>query len=235
MYRVSRRKFRSFCAEGITVQYGKVIQSIDYTAPTTVTATFTDGTTATGTLLVGTDGAQSTVRTHLFGPERARASGVPIRAVNLHVKYNDAAKALFVRQCHPIMTMGIHPDGYWLWISIQEVPDPNDPATWTFQLQTTWRKSDNDEDEEPVVTLAGLKKRAATFGEPFRSANLWIPDGTKVYENRLSYWEPMAWDNRDGRIVLAGDAAHPMTFRKLSRLHPYLLCSTCPVENRLER
>lgn len=91
------------------------------------------------------------------------------------------------------------------------MPDPDDPATWTFQLQTTWRRG---EEEEEVVSLAGLKKRAETFGEPFRSANLWIPEGTKVYENRLSYWEPVPWDNKGGRIVLAGDAAHPMTFRE---------------------
>lgn len=62
--------------------------------------------------------------------------------------------------------------------------------------------------------MENLKKKAETFGEPFRSANLWIPEGTKIYENRISYWEPIPWDNKNGRIVLAGDAAHPMTFRK---------------------
>ncbi|EOD45326.1 putative fad binding domain-containing protein [Neofusicoccum parvum UCRNP2] len=210
MYRVSRRKFRLFCTEGIQVEYGKLLKDISYETENTVTATFEDGSTAVGTLLVGTDGAQSVVRTHIFGAEKARASTVPISAVNLHVKYNDAEKSKFVRQCHPVMTMGIHPDGYWLWISIQEVPDPDDPATWTFQLQTTWKRREGEE----VASLENLKKKAETFGEPFRSANLWIPEGTKIYENRISYWEPIPWDNKNGRIVLAGDAAHPMTFQR---------------------
>lgn len=93
-------------------------------------------------------------------------------------------------------------------LAVQDVPDPDDPATWTFQLQTTSHKGEDD-----VTSLANLKAKAATFGEPFRSANLWIPEGTKVHENKLSYWIPIPWDDRNGRITLAGDAAHPMTFR----------------------
>ena len=92
---------------------------------------------------------------------------------------------------------------------VQDTPDPNDPATWMFQLQTTGHKKPG----EDVTSLENLKKKAETFAEPFRSANLWIPEGTKIYENNLSYWIPIPWDTRGGRILIAGDAAHPMTFR----------------------
>jgi hypothetical protein len=95
-------------------------------------------------------------------------------------------------------------------LAVQDVPDPDNPATWSFQLQTTWHKGQDD-----VTSLANLKAKATTFAEPFRSANLWIPEGTPIYENKLSYWNPIPWDDRNGRITLAGDAAHPMTFRKL--------------------
>jgi hypothetical protein len=62
--------------------------------------------------------------------------------------------------------------------------------------------------------LKALKKKAETFGEPFKSAFLWIPDDTQLFANYLSYWMPVPWDNRNGRITMTGDAAHPMTFRK---------------------
>ncbi|KFY77573.1 hypothetical protein V499_03086 [Pseudogymnoascus sp. VKM F-103] len=210
MFRVSRRRFRSLCAEGISVEYDKTLKDVVYDDDkNTVTAIFADSSRAVGSLLVGADGAHSAVRTCIFGPEKGRASSVPYSAVNICVKYNDAEKARFVRQLHPIMAMGIHPDGHWLWISIQSVPDPNDPATWSFQLQTTSHKGKDD-----VMSLENLKKKAATFAEPFRSANLWIPEGTPIHENKISYWMPIPWDDRNGRITLAGDAAHPMTFQR---------------------
>jgi 2-polyprenyl-6-methoxyphenol hydroxylase-like FAD-dependent oxidoreductase len=215
MIRISRRRFRQYCARDITIQYDRKLDTLSYSTDdsNTVTAHFTNGTTATGTLVVGTEGAQSAVRHTLFPPSKAQTQRLPISAVNLHVHYNDAAKAQFVRQHHPIMTMGIHPDGIWQWISIQDVPDPNDAATWSFQLQSTWRPKEGESDDN-VASLAALKKRAETYGEPFRSANLWIPEGTTVSENKLSYWVPEPWDTRNGRVLLAGDAAHPMTFHR---------------------
>jgi hypothetical protein len=62
--------------------------------------------------------------------------------------------------------------------------------------------------------LAALKEKAKTFGEPFKSAFLWIPEGTPLFANWLGYWMPIPWDTKNGTITLTGDAAHPMTFRK---------------------
>src|SRR5947208_2343057 len=118
MYRVSRRRFRTLCSEGIEVevsgrpcpfasldqlilnasQYGKKLEDISYDDnANTVTAIFEDGSTASGSLLVGADGTQSAVRRTIFGHEKAKVVPVPYCGVNLHVKYGDAEKALFVR------------------------------------------------------------------------------------------------------------------------------------------
>lgn len=99
---------------------------------------------------------------------------------------------------------------------ILQVHDGRDKPTlddWEFMFVTSWA-------QEEAVHLHGdeilqdLKKRGETFSEPFRSFFRGIPCGTKSWHSRLSYWKPVPWDNRGGLVTLAGDAAHPMTFRK---------------------
>jgi 2-polyprenyl-6-methoxyphenol hydroxylase-like FAD-dependent oxidoreductase len=66
--------------------------------------------------------------------------------------------------------------------------------------------------------LAQVKEKAKVLPEPFRSANLWMPDDTRVTYDRIGYWIPIPWDNHGGRATLCGDAAHPMTPRTVSPL-----------------
>ena len=77
----------------------------------------------------------------------------------------------------------------------------------------TWR----DEGKEHVggaKGLAELKEIAFSLAEPWRSSLLWIPDDTEVSCNTVAYWVTRPWDNHDGTITLAGDAAHPLPPRK---------------------
>src|SRR5205814_4910249 len=50
--------------------------------------------------------------------------------------------------------------------------------------------------------------------EPWKSELLWIPEGTPVADNAVSYWITSPWDNADGSITLAGDSAHPLPPRE---------------------
>ena len=56
------------------------------------------------------------------------------------------------------------------------------------------------------------------LAEPFRSALLSIPPETVIWCERLSQWPTVAWGQNQGTVTLAGDAAHPMTYRKLTAL-----------------
>lgn len=101
--------------------------------------------------------------------------------------------------------------------AVLEVPDENDPTTWTFQLMSSWPLPSTTTDasqQQSRVTLSELKEKTAIFAEPFRSANAWVPDDTPVYINRLNYWMPTPRSSQEGRVTLAGDAGHPMTFHR---------------------
>jgi 2-polyprenyl-6-methoxyphenol hydroxylase-like FAD-dependent oxidoreductase len=55
-----------------------------------------------------------------------------------------------------------------------------------------------------------LKETTENQAEPFQSFVDWTPDGSSCYIDEMRYWVPQPFDNRGGRVTLAGDAAHPM-------------------------
>ncbi|KAH0559497.1 hypothetical protein GP486_003988 [Trichoglossum hirsutum] len=206
--RVSRRKMRTLCTEGIDIQYGKTLSDITYDpSGVGVTAVFADGTTAKGSVLVGCDGPRSKVRELLVGPEKAAPSMLEVTHNNMAIEYRDAEKSLFMRKVHPIFYMGIHPDGHLVFIT--NVPDRDKPETWRFQVVMSW-VGFCDRELDDAGRLALIKQRGESLAEPFRSAIMWIPDGTPVPSNDIGYWATAPWDNRGGRATLAGDAAHPL-------------------------
>ena len=81
-------------------------------------------------------------------------------------------------------------------------------------LFLTW----NDDGEGDIVGSETIRSAwdqwSEKMFEPFRSAFLALEKDAKIYCNRLSQWPTVAWDNHKGSVTLAGDAAHPMTFRK---------------------
>ncbi len=98
---------------------------------------------------------------------------------------------------------------------VQDVPDPDDPANWRFQVVTSWL-GEPDDSLDDAGRLAQVKEKGSVLCEPYRSAVLWMPDDTKITYDGIAYWVPVPWDNHDGRVTLAGDAAHPMTPRMLA-------------------
>ena len=95
---------------------------------------------------------------------------------------------------------------------VQDVPDPDKPEYWTFQVVTSWR-GERDTSLDSAGRLAQVKEKASKLSEPYRSAIQWIPEGTRITYDSIAYWIPIPWDNRDGRATLCGDAAHAMTPR----------------------
>lgn len=90
--------------------------------------------------------------------------------------------------------------------------ESEDPEKWTFMLIQSWR-ADEPTNLEGDAILQDFYARGRTYAYPFNEVFTSVPLGTKVWHNRLSTWPTKSWDGK-GLVTLAGDAAHPMTFRK---------------------
>jgi 2-polyprenyl-6-methoxyphenol hydroxylase-like FAD-dependent oxidoreductase len=112
MKRVSRKKLRSLCGEGIDVLWGKTLDEVTYDVDGAgLTAHFADSSVYHGDLLLGADGPKSKVREILLGVEKSRNSSVEIVFNMIIVKYGDAKKAMHVRSAHPVNCLGYNPNG----------------------------------------------------------------------------------------------------------------------------
>jgi 2-polyprenyl-6-methoxyphenol hydroxylase-like FAD-dependent oxidoreductase len=230
VYRLLLSRLRQLLSQGIDVQWGKTLEyfSCD-TSHRSVTATFSDGSTVKGRLLVGTDGAHSRVRRLLFADDPARAELVylPYEATFVNASFTrEQALKLHSSPYHPLLNVIVHPSGRMGFLATMDAHDEEHPETWCFTFYIG-RKIDKLEKETARVgareRLMEVKQlvRDESWAEPLRSVYDHCHDDTEtVYYTRLANWNPALeehrWDNRRGLVTLAGDAAHPMTYRECS-------------------
>ncbi|KAI4178212.1 MAG: hypothetical protein LQ346_007525 [Caloplaca aetnensis] len=224
--RVSRERLRALLLEGLDVQWSRTLDVISTPTSGTVTAHFTDSTSATGTLLVGADGSRSRVRSYLLShnPTLAINHGLSVRLLGASVIY-PRDLALKMRALDPFFFQGGDPDtDAFMWFSFLDTPANNtrdDPDTYECQILVSWpwragfkgldMPLDTPEKDEERVKL--MQELAEGWTEPFRECVMNIPADAAVKAIALEDFvpKPGLWDNRDGRVTLMGDAAHAMT------------------------
>ncbi|KAF7502831.1 hypothetical protein GJ744_005010 [Endocarpon pusillum] len=212
--RAERLRLRNWLATNLPIQWGKRVMRIEHDDEG-VSVDFEDGTTAKGDILVGADGINSVVRTHLLQrPSSDVLRLVPLAAIVGELTLSGEA---FKRQ----LALGhsayiyVSPDlGFWnfgglhhtlpdgvsgrhFWMFMQ--PDPNvaDPDHW---LQTA------SQQEKLDYVLKSVAKMPAKFREIFEST----PASGIKKEPHI--WRDLELDGLPaGRVVLMGDAAHAMT------------------------
>ncbi|KAF2187043.1 FAD/NAD(P)-binding domain-containing protein [Zopfia rhizophila CBS 207.26] len=221
-YRLRRSKLRALLSQDLDIQYNKSLSDISYAADgSSVTAHFADGTSATGKMLVGADGARSTTRKCLLGPDHGAIHRIPYAATFVQRKF-PTEKALYLRRFHPLYLAAAHPKNHFAFFGMQDAAIADDPSSWTFFYYISWRSSLEEQDATTNWTgaqrLAQQKEFAKTFCDPWKSAFEWTPDDQPVWYLGLTDWDPGAeghqWDNRGGLVTMVGDAVHPMTYQR---------------------
>lgn len=222
-HRLRRSKLRALLAKDLDIRWNKRLKNIVFEHDNkSGTAVFEDGQHISGRLIIAADGARSTVRKLLLGPEIAPSTRLPYSATFVQAKFT-REQALFLRSFHPLYIAGPHPDGYFAFFGLQDAPDADKPEGWTFFFYISWRSSLEQQDTERLAfgnkeRLAQVKEKSIGYCEPWKSAFEWVPEDQPAWYFDLTVWDPSLpehqWDNRNGRVTLAGDAAHPMTYRK---------------------
>ncbi|PWY90710.1 FAD binding domain-containing protein [Aspergillus heteromorphus CBS 117.55] len=221
-YRLLRRKLRGLMEQSLDIQYGKAIDSIEYsTSGGYAKAVFEDGSSLWARLIVGDDGARSKTRLSLLGPTIGQPRQLPYFATFVQARYSPD-RARFLRQFYPLHLAGIYPAGHVSLFGVHDAADRDRPEAWTFVFYISWHSSVEEQRETAGWTngqrLQQVKEFSKTFSEPWKSAFAWLPDDHPVWYMGLTDFDPRAeghrWENHNGQVRLAGDAAHIMIYQR---------------------
>ncbi|MCR3748667.1 FAD-dependent oxidoreductase [Lentzea californiensis] len=178
-------------AQRIKVEHGKRLVDVE-THDNGVTATFADGSTESGDLLVGADGIRSAVRTIIDpaapGPEYAGLLGFGSYASQSGV-HGDPETMYFVFGSS-FLGYWAQPDGTIAWFNNLAVPEPMTAAEMAEIPTETW--------------LARLRE---AYGDDMPAKRLLAHSDTLIGVGPLEMMPSVPRWHRD-RMVLVGDSAH---------------------------
>lgn len=220
--RLQIQKTKRNWAKGLGIQYGKKLVDIETLDGgdddrRRVLAKFEDGTSIAASVIVGADGGVSNVRRWLLGAERAEQEVLPYTFMNFPFTL-PADKAVWLdNEMNPNVDVAPHPKSMYMGIFLLDKPDLERPETWVFYILTTW-PVENDtkgkEDQTSADRLRRLRRQMEGWADPYKTIIELLPDDVEIAKNQLRIWHPQPWDNHGGRVTLAGDAAHSMTFHR---------------------
>ncbi|KAK0702299.1 hypothetical protein B0H67DRAFT_558599 [Lasiosphaeris hirsuta] len=208
--RWSKTRLRQACLQDLDVIWGKAVVGMQMDDDGPVTLLFHDGQTASADLVIGADGSNSKIRRLLVGEPAGKSMPSDYVLASGIVNYGSAEQGRAFRAPHPLCAASIIPQGVVV-IAIQNVLDPRDPATYTFQIARVWRGRESFcTGAEAIAKAKASIPSGAPLNEPFRSAIALIPDNATFIINQLPYWVTVPWDSKGGRVTLIGDAAHSL-------------------------
>ncbi|KAL6875203.1 FAD/NAD(P)-binding domain-containing protein [Trichoderma novae-zelandiae] len=217
--RVTRQRLRKLLAEGLDVEWGKSLGDFHASDDGSVSALFEDGTSCTGTLLVGCDGGQSRVRRAVFPDESKLMVQLPVRTMGVKISLT-AEQIEPIRKLDLFFLQGASPsNSSFTYFSVLDVPGnqvDSDPDVFSCQLHVSWPYPGSG---TPTDVPATNRQRyelmhayAKTWSEPFRSLvlNNVHPD-TEIKRLDVLDWAPPLGLRSKEQVVLMGDAFHLMS------------------------
>jgi 2-polyprenyl-6-methoxyphenol hydroxylase-like FAD-dependent oxidoreductase len=178
---------------GVTVEYGKRLVGAEST-PAGAHASFADGTTTEGDLLVGADGLRSATRT-IIDPEAPRARHIGLLNIGGYARdlqlTGEPGVAHFVSGRRCFFGYFIHPNGEIWWFA--NPPSRREPSRAELLAVTSeqWRARLNDlfkDDRGPMLDII-----AAT---------------AEIFPGWNTYDFPTVPRWHNDRMIIIGDAAH---------------------------
>jgi 2-polyprenyl-6-methoxyphenol hydroxylase-like FAD-dependent oxidoreductase len=178
--------FEAMSQAGVSVRFGLTVRSIRQ-SPGNLDVEFSDGTHGTYDLVVGADGASSTIRQALFGPECApRYTGQAVWRAMVPRPPEVTARHAYYGPRHKA---GFNP------ASMQEM--------YIYLVQNL----SGNPHLEPARWPAIMRELLADFGGHIGEARACITDPARiVYRPVASLLLPPPWFK--GRVLVIGDAAH---------------------------
>lgn len=179
--------------EGIPFEYGKRLASVDE-HPTGITARFLDGSSATGDVLIGTDGIRSAVR-NLIDPNAPAPTHVPL--------LNFGAIAEMAVQARPDAMYFVFGErgffGYWL--------QPDGRTAWFSNLPHAAPMTAAQARGVPAADWLRILREAYGHDEPARVLVEYTSEEELVALGSMEVMPELPNWHR-GRMVLVGDSAH---------------------------
>jgi 6-hydroxynicotinate 3-monooxygenase len=175
-----------------TVAFGRKLVGIDQSGAA-VRLSFEDGGQAETDLVIGADGLNSNVREHLLGPEKPRYTGhIAHRAIFPASRLNGLA----IRACTKWWGPGNHILVYYMTQAREDV------YLVTSAPQAEWAS-------DAAFVPCGRDEFVATFEGYHAELRQVVETAPEVTKWPVFDREPVEqWS--DGRVVLLGDACHPM-------------------------
>ncbi|KAI9158881.1 LOW QUALITY PROTEIN: putative FAD-dependent monooxygenase [Paramyrothecium foliicola] len=216
--RVTRQRLRYLLATGIDIEWGKAFRDFEANDETSVIATFDDGTSSTGCLLVACDGSNSRVRRVLFPEYQSHV--IPVKVLGLKVSYTPE-QVEPIRKMDPFFLQGTaSQNDSFVYISMLDAPGNSEDGAGNYNCQMciSWPFRQGFFGSPEPIEFPGtnegrhklIQEFAATWAEPFRSLAHSIPEDTDIKSLEVQDFPPPKELRTTGRAVLMGDSLHAM-------------------------